>query len=70
MADKRSLEEGATSHKSCLRKVPEAANRLNVSIRSVWRLIAEKQIEVVRVGRTVRIDEREIEKFIAQGGER
>jgi|GEM_PF-2567371 len=52
-----------------LYRIPEAAQRLNVSVRSVWRLIAEKAIEVVRVGRTVRIDERAIEKFIAQGGE-
>ena len=38
-----------------LLNVAEAAEILNISLRSVRRLIAEKKLRVVRIGRAVRI---------------
>ncbi|GAA3143176.1 helix-turn-helix domain-containing protein [Planomonospora alba] len=45
--------------------VEEAAERLNTSVRFPRRLIEERRITFVRIGRHVRIPERELEAFIA-----
>lgn len=45
----------------------QAAERMNVSVRFVRRLIAERRIAVHRLGRHVRLAESDIEAFIAQG---
>ncbi|MBX6383038.1 MAG: excisionase family DNA-binding protein [Microbispora sp.] len=50
-----------------LLRVEEAAERLNTSVRFPRRLIAERRIFFVRVGRSVRIPEAAIEAFIAAG---
>ena len=47
--------------------VPEAAARLNTSVRFVRRLIAERRIEFVKVGRHVRISESALAAFVAAG---
>jgi excisionase family DNA binding protein len=48
--------------------VQEAARRLNCSDDSVRRRIAAGELRAVRVGRLVRIEPKEVEKFIARGG--
>jgi excisionase family DNA binding protein len=45
----------------------EAAERLGTSVRFIRRLIAERRIAFVKVGRHVRIDPADLEAFIAAG---
>jgi excisionase family DNA binding protein len=47
--------------------VVEAADRLGTSVRFVRRLIAERRIAYVRVGRHVRIAEADLASFVAAG---
>ena len=47
--------------------VDEAAERLGTSVRFVRRLIAERRIAYVRVGRHVRIAEADLASFVAAG---
>jgi excisionase family DNA binding protein len=47
--------------------VDQAAERLNTTPRFVRRLIAERRIAFVRLGRHVRIAEDDIEAFIKDG---
>jgi excisionase family DNA binding protein len=45
--------------------VEEAADRLGTSTRFVRRLVAERRIAYVKVGRHVRLDPADVEAFIA-----
>lgn len=45
--------------------VPEAAERLRVSPRTVRRLIASGELRPVRIGRRTVLTERELEAFLA-----
>ena len=47
--------------------VQEAADRLGTSVRFVRRLITERRIAYVRVGRHVRIAEADLASFVAAG---
>ena len=47
--------------------VEEAADRLGTSVRFVRRLIAERRIAYIRIGRHVRIAEADLTSFIAAG---
>ena len=47
--------------------VEQAAQRLNTSPRFIRRLVAERRIEFVRVGRHVRISESALADFIEAG---
>ncbi|MBB4939264.1 MULTISPECIES: excisionase family DNA-binding protein [Streptosporangium] len=47
--------------------VEEAAERLNTSVRFPRRLIEERRITFIHVGRNVRIPEAALEAFIAAG---
>jgi excisionase family DNA binding protein len=47
--------------------VEEAADQLGTSVRFVRRLIAERRIAYVRVGRHVRIAEADLASFVAAG---
>jgi excisionase family DNA binding protein len=44
--------------------IPETALALNISIKSVRRCIKASEIAVVRVGRSVRIHPKELQRFI------
>ena len=50
-----------------LLKVPEAAEQLNISQKSTWAMIYRRDIEVVRIGRSVRIPLSEIDRLIERG---
>ncbi len=53
---------------SQLLTVDEVAQRLSVSVAYVRRcLVFERRIPVVKIGRLVRIDERDLEAFIDEG---
>ena len=56
-----------TKTKGKLLTVDQAAERLGTSVRCPRRLIAERRITIVRVGRHVRIPEAAIEHMIASG---
>ena len=47
----------------CLLTVTEAANRLSLSPRTLRKLIAGKAIRHVRIGRCIRIEERELARI-------
>jgi excisionase family DNA binding protein len=47
--------------------VEEAAERLGTSARFIRRLIAERRIAYVRVGRHIRIAEADLASFVAAG---
>lgn len=49
-------------------KIPEVAERLSVSPRSVWRLISLGELKAVRCGRSTRVSAESVEQFIARGG--
>ena len=57
--------EGKTPELDTLLSVEEAAERLGTSVRFVRRLIAERRIAYVKVGRHVRLDPTDVEAFIA-----
>jgi excisionase family DNA binding protein len=46
------------------------AERLSISPRSVWRLIATGELKTVRCGRSVRVTAASLEAFISKGGSR
>ena len=50
--------------------VCQVANELNISMRSVWRLLATGELKAVRLGRATRVTRDSIEEFIARGGSR
>jgi excisionase family DNA binding protein len=52
---------------SKLYTVAEAADRMNTTTRFVRRLISERRIAFVRLGRHVRIVEEDLEAFVASG---
>jgi excisionase family DNA binding protein len=47
--------------------VEQAAERLGTSVRFVRRLVAERRIAYVKVGRYVRIAEADLSRFVAAG---
>lgn len=50
-----------------LLKVPEAAELLALSQKTVWQWIGERRIGVVRLGRAVRIPITEIDRLLQEG---
>ncbi len=48
-----------------LNTVPETAQELNVSVKTVYRLIAARELPVIRCGRLIRIHPDDLAKFIA-----
>ena len=50
-----------------LLKVPEAAEMLALSPKTVWQWIGERRIGVVRLGRAVRVPQSEIDRLMEDG---
>lgn len=50
-----------------LLKVPEAAELLALSQKTLWQWIGERRIGVVRLGRAVRVPLAEIERLMEEG---
>jgi excisionase family DNA binding protein len=58
---------GKHMHGALLR-VPDAAGKMNISVKTLWGWISQGRIGVVRLtGRAVRIPEAEIERIISEG---
>lgn|ERR1035437_223951 len=50
-----------------LLKVPEVAILLNVSVKTTWKIVYSGKVDVVRIGRAVRIPEDSVDKLIDDG---
>lgn len=50
-----------------LLKVPEAAEMLALSQKTIWQWIGERRIGVVRLGRAVRVPQSEIDRLMEEG---
>lgn len=50
-----------------LLKVKESAGQLGLSDRTMWAWIYERRLEIVRLGRAVRIKQSTIDRLIEQG---
>jgi excisionase family DNA binding protein len=50
-----------------LLKVPEVAEQLNLSPKTIWMWIARKEIGVHRIGGSVRIAQSELDRILAEG---
>jgi excisionase family DNA binding protein len=50
-----------------LLKVPEAALRLNISVKTTWKMVYSRKVDVVHIGRAVRIPEDSVDKLIDDG---
>ena len=54
-------------HMTKLLKVPEAAEQLNMSQKAIWAMIYRREIDVVRIGRSVRIPLTAIDRLVELG---
>ena len=61
----RASAQKLAPNKGGLLRTNEAAIHLNVSDKTVRRLIKAKALSVIRIGRLVRIERREMERFLA-----
>ena len=59
--------EGRTPELDTLLSVEQAAERLGTSARFVRRLVLERRIAYVKLGRHVRISEHDLSNFVATG---
>jgi len=50
-----------------LQRVQVAAQAWNVSVKTAWNWIAEGRVGVVRLGRSVRVPQAEIERLVNEG---
>jgi excisionase family DNA binding protein len=50
-----------------LLRVPEAAELLRISRSTLYQLIARGEVSIVRIGRTVRVSRRELERLAGAG---
>ena len=64
---KPDIMDAAAEDTLWLLDVEQAAALLNVSVRFVRRLIAERRIAVHRIGRHVRLTRADLEAYVAQG---
>lgn len=49
-------------------RIPEVARILNVSTRSVWRLLRTGALRPVKCGRAIRVARKCLDEFIERGG--
>lgn len=55
---------GAQSSQPLLLTLPEVAAQLRCTRRSIERQVARRQLHVVRIGRAVRVERRELDRFL------
>ncbi len=48
-------------------RVPEAAELLSISPKTLWAMVGARRVDTVRIGRSVRIPVSAIERLIEQG---
>lgn len=62
---RNSVKKGGTMRQ--LLKVPEAAARMSISVKTAWKMVYGGKVDVVRIGRSVRIPEDSIDELIEDG---
>jgi len=50
-----------------LLKVPEAAIRMSISEQTAWKMVYRRKVDVVRIGRSIRIPQDSVDKLIDDG---
>jgi excisionase family DNA binding protein len=60
--------EANAGRESRLVRIADAAAELALSQRSIWRLIANGELDAVRIGRSVRVTRESIDRLIDRGG--
>jgi excisionase family DNA binding protein len=50
-----------------LNKVPEVAEKLSISEKTVWAWIGARRLAVHRIGRSVRVGDSEIQRILTEG---
>ncbi len=63
------MEDGESKAKKVI-TVRAAANLLGVSVRTVWRMIADGQLHAIRVRRCTRLALAEVLRYLDQGEQR
>lgn len=58
---------GQAMSKKTLWTVPQAARRMTISDKSTWRMVYSGRLEVVRIGRSVRVTEESVEDIVDEG---
>jgi len=48
-------------------KIPEAAVQMRISVKTTWKMVYGRKVDVVRIGRSVRIPQDAIDKLIDDG---
>ncbi len=61
------MSKKAPLSKKTLLTVRQAAHRMTVSVKTTWRMVYSQELEVVRIGRCVRITEESVEDIIDGG---
>jgi excisionase family DNA binding protein len=64
----RNTKDGSESTHPRLLSIASTAETCGVSKRSVWRLLAAKELAAVRLGRSVRITAESVNALVARGG--
>lgn len=64
---RKAMESGVVAMKDVY-KVRESAIKLDVSVRTVYRLIRLGELKIVKLGRSTRVTARSIDEFIKKGG--
>jgi excisionase family DNA binding protein len=58
---------GEAMQRKTLLTVPQAAQRMTISNKSTWRMVYAKKLEVVRIGRSVRVTAESVDDIIDHG---
>ncbi len=54
-------------NKKTLLTVPQAAQRMTISMKTAWRMVYARDLEVVRIGRCVRVTAESVDDIIDDG---
>jgi len=59
------MSENHALDKPILLEIAQAADYLNVSARMVRRMVEEKRVAYIKIGKLIRIDKRDIDAYLA-----
>ena len=59
------MSENHELDKPILFEIDQAADYLNVSVRMIRRMVEEKRVAYIKIGKLIRIDKRDIDAYLA-----
>jgi excisionase family DNA binding protein len=59
------MSENHALDKPILFEIDQAADYLNVSVRMIRRMVEEKRVAYIKIGKLIRIDKRDIDAYLA-----